>query len=237
LATLLVGASLLAACGGTAATASPTSGGGTPTIAPTSVATPVVTPSSATSLPPTPTFGGTNEPPLGSVCAAFPTIDPKNPLNFPSPVPDPTLEAHFPAQVDGNNVTDLQSGNWAAFVCLGGDSAAIDQLQSQIGVSLADASWASAKAVADDEQVDLFGLRVPGGSAQQLVGVIAQIVALSGHNMTTEGTVGQGTAGGKQVFTYTDANGTSYGLVIGDSLIFAGPMTQSQADEVFSAVR
>ena len=223
--------------GGTAATASPTSGGGTPTGTPTG-STPLVTPSPSGALPATPTFGGTNEPPIGgSVCAAFPTIDPNNPLNFPSPVPDPTLEAHFPAQVDGNNVTDLQSGKWAAFVCMGGDSAAVDQLQSKMGVNLADVTWASASVVADDEQVDRFGLRVPGGNAQQLVNVIAQIVALSGHNLATEGTVGQGTAGGKQVFTYTDENGTSYGLVIGDLLIFAGPMTQSQADEVFSAVR
>jgi len=139
--------------------------------------------------------------------------------------------------VDGNNVTDLQSGSWAAFVCLAGNSSAVDQLQSKIGVNLADVSWATASVVADDEQVDLFGLRVPGGNAQQLVSVISEIVGLSGQTMASQGTVGQGTAGGKPVFTYTTEDGVNYGLVVGDSLIFAGPMTQAQADMVFSAVR
>jgi len=60
---------LVTACGGTAATASPTRGIDQPAITPTA-ATPLVTPSPSGPLPPTPTFGGTNEPPIGNVCAA-----------------------------------------------------------------------------------------------------------------------------------------------------------------------
>src|SRR4051812_50046918 len=92
---------LLAACGGTAATASPTTGGGTPTAAITggpATPTPLVTPSPSGPLPPTPTFGGTNEPPIGGGdFSAFPPTDPPQPPPLPPPPPPPPPRGPLPA--------------------------------------------------------------------------------------------------------------------------------------------
>ena len=232
LATFFAVGTLVAACGGTAATAPPTSGGGTPT---PSGGTPLVTPSPSGPLPPTPTFGGTNEPPLGSICAAYPTIDPSNPYAYPSPVPDPVLEAHFPAEIDGNPVEDLSSTSWAAIACLGSPES-VNQIQTTAGFDLTKLTEADATATVDDEDVEIDAFRLPGGDGSQIVAVLAQLAAASGSSLEP-GTLGQGTAGGKSVITYTDSDGVSYGIVIGDTLVFAGPITQSQADKIFAAIK
>ena len=225
---------LVTACGGTAATASPTRGIDQPAITPTA-ATPLVTPSPSGPLPPTPTFGGTNEPPIGNVCAAYPTIDPSNPYNYPSPVPDTTLEAHFPTEIDGNPVEDLSSQSWAAIACLGSPES-VNQIASTAGFDLTKLTEADATVTVDDEDVEIDAFRLPGGDGNQIVTVLAQLAAASGTGLEP-GTVGQGTAAGKPVITYTDSEGVSYGIVIGDTLIFAGPITQSQADKIFAAIK
>jgi hypothetical protein len=230
--TFVVVGALVAACGGTAATAQPTPGGGTQS---PGGGTPLVTPSPSGALPATPTFGGTNEPPLGNLCAGYPTLDPSNPYAYPSSPPDPTLEAHFPTEIDGNPVTDLNSTSWAAFACLGSPDA-VNGIAGQVGFDLTKLTEAQANATVDDQDVEIDAFRLPGGDGNQIVTVLAQLAAASGSSLEA-GTLGQATAGGKSVITYTDSDGVSYGIVLGDTLIFAGPLTQSQADKIFAAIK
>src|SRR4029078_1676443 len=144
-------------------------------------------------------------------------------------------EAHLPAQIDGNPVTDVSSEDWAAYACIFSPDA-VNRLQSQVGFDLTKLTEADAKATVDDEEVDINLFRLAGGDGNQIVSVLAQIAGASGAHLTPR-TIGQGTAAGKPVITYTDKDGVSYGLVVGDTLIFAGPITQSQADKIFADIK
>src|SRR3970040_1685901 len=93
------------------------SGNPSPTQTPT--ATPAGTPGATTTVPPTGTV--TLPPGAGNECASLPTFDPSNPL--PSFASDPALEAHFPAEIDGEQVRDLTSFSWAQIACIGGQAA------------------------------------------------------------------------------------------------------------------
>src|SRR5437016_4811019 len=102
---------LVAACGSSPAT-STAPGGATQvpgaTQAPGGASqAPVVTPAPIQSIviPTPPPGGGTAS---GTECAAFPTFSLANPLP-PSFPPDTTLEAKFPATIDGQPVKDLST--------------------------------------------------------------------------------------------------------------------------------
>jgi len=233
--TFLAVGTLLAACGGSAATASPTSGGSTATGTPGG-ATPLVTPSPSGPLPATPTFGGTNEPPIGGVCAGLPTANPNNPLQTPTIVPDPALEAHFPAQIDGSPADGLQSSLLAEYWCYY-DAQGIGQLQGGPGLDLAKVTTGQADYTVDDNDITLLAFRNPGGDGNAIAALLSQLVVLSG-NAEDLGQVSQGTVGGKNVYIVTHPDGTKdYGYVSGDTMITAGDLTDSQAQKVFSALQ
>jgi len=221
---------MIAACGGTTPGATSTPGGATPT-----GGTPPLTTPPGSGPTPTTSFGGTNEPPAGNICAGFPTLDPNNPLAEPSQVPDPGLEAHFPAQIDGSDATDVQSGFFAAFACLGG-SQGLQQLQNTAGYDLTKLTWGQADYTVDGEDIELLAFRLPGGDANQIVATLAQLAVAAGADSTIEG-VTQGTAGGKNVIIVAHGDGTQgYGYVTGDTLITVDEATTSQAEKIFAAV-
>lgn len=228
LATLFAAGTLIAACASAAPTAAPT-GGGTPTGVPTGVPT-ATGGTTATATPAT-----TNQP-VSNICAAYPTLDPANPLAIPSPVPDPGLEAHFPAQIDGSDASDVQSGSFAAFVCLGGGQS-LQQLQNSVGYDLSKLTWGQADYEVDDQDVELIAFRTPGGDATQVVGTLAQLIAAVGGQAAIEG-VTQGTVGGKNVYIVANDDGTKgYGYVSGDTLITIDEATTSQAEKIFAALQ
>jgi hypothetical protein len=223
---------IIAACGGTTPAATGTPGGGTPTGVPTGGAT--ATPTPATTPGSTPS--ATNQPPAAAVCAAFGTMDPNNPLVTPVVVPDPTLEAHFPAQIDGSSASEVQSGAFAQYWCFYG-AQGIQQLQNSAGYDLSKLTWGQAKYTVDDDGVTVLGFRIPGGDGNQIVATLAQLVALSG-NAEDLGQVSQGTVAGKNVYIITHDDGTKdYGWVTGDTLLTAGGLTDSQAQKVLSALQ
>jgi hypothetical protein len=232
LAMLFAAGVMMAACGGATPAATSTPGGGTPTGGPTATGGTGATPTPTT---PVSTPGATNQPPAGNICAGFPTLDPNNPLAMPSPVPDPGLEAHFPAQIDGSDATDVESGSFAAFACLGG-SQSLQQLQNTAGYDLTKLTWGQADYTVDGEDVELLAFRIPGGDANQIVATLAQLVVAAGADSTIEG-VTQGTAGGKNVIIVAHDDGTQgYGYVTGDTLITVEEATTSQAEKIFAAV-
>jgi hypothetical protein len=234
LAAPLVGLALLvAACSGPAATPTPATGSPTPgaTTGPTATAT---APGSTSTPLSTATAGATN-PPAGDACAGYPTMDPNN-LALPSFAPDPQLEAHFPAMIDGQPVTDVTSGSLLEFICLTG-SVGLPQLQAVATYNLANLTWGTANATVDGDDVTLVAIRLAGGSGNDLVNSFAQLAAALGGSADVSN-VTSGSAGGKSVLVVTNSDGTtSYGYVSGDTLITVDEITQDEADKIFSAIQ
>src|SRR5512132_3822609 len=116
----------IAACG-TSPSASSTPGA---TLAPGVTATPAgatlpptVAPTGAPTTAPTvvPTGSATGSPIAGTghECDAVPTFSISNP-DPGSPPPDAGLLAHFPAEIDGQPLTDVESMQWLWFLCMFG---------------------------------------------------------------------------------------------------------------------
>lgn len=209
---------LVVACSSAPAGPTATPAGGSPgaTVPPTTGAT-------------APPVGGGNE------CASFPTMDPASPA-LPSFAPDPTLEAHFPTEIDGQPVEELQSGAYLAYLCLGGQ-AAVDRIRGDVSFNLIQLTFASAKVTVDDDEVSLEAFRAPGQDASA---IIATLLAISQQNSEEPvPSLIPSTAGGKSVFsTAPDEDGlASYGYATGDTLIFSDDITQAQADKIFAAIQ
>ena len=217
----LVGSSALAlamiACGGAPAG---------PTLAPGQTATPA---------------GGTAAPSIGGTgheCDAVPTFSAANPAP-PSFPPDPVVEGHFPAAIDGQPVTNVTSQQWVYFLCYVGGQASYDAAVSQAGsdINLAAASFGQAKATVDGEQVDLGAARTPNGDANVLVQKIGFLLAQSGGSALNPSAVQSGNVGGKDVYFWADADGTKgYAYAAGDTLIFFDDVTDSQATKILQAL-
>lgn len=215
----------IAACGASPS-ASSTPGA---TLAPGTTATPAAA---------APTPGGATQPPgggTGTECAAYPTFSLSSP-GLPSFEPDTTLEAKFPTQIDGQPVSDLQTGFWAAFLCMGGQ-AAFDRTAAALpsGLNWATMSYGSATYTVDDEDTELHAFRTPGQDANGIVQGLAQLAAASGQQ--ADGTVTTGTVAGKSVLILTDSSGAkSYGFLSGDTLFFTDNVTDSQAAKIVAAL-
>jgi hypothetical protein len=167
-----------------------------------------------------------------------PTFDLANPIE-PSFPPDPQAEAHFPAMIDGQPVTDVQSQQWLYFLCYLGGQASLEQAAAQGGgnLNMATSSFAQATATVDGEEVDLTAWRTPGADANVLVEYLSVLAATSGTDISVSN-VQQANVGGKNVYTWTDPDdGTkSYAYPAGDTLIFFEDVTDSQATKILSAL-
>ncbi len=205
------------------------------TLAPGATATPA-------GSTPAPTVPGTTTGPTGGVvltgheCDAVPTFSIANPNpSFPQ---DETLNAHFPATIDGQPVTDVTSTQWLYFICMTGGQAAVQQAVNQGGGSfnLATLSWGSATANVDGEDVDLTAFRTAGGDSNSMVQYLSLLAAQSGTTIDVSN-VTQANVGGKNVFTWTDSDGTkNYAYPSGDTLIFFDSVTDSQATKILTAL-
>lgn len=189
----------------------------------------------ATAVAPGPTVA-----PPGSECAAFPTFSPDG--GFPSfpATRDPTLEAKFPAQIDGQPVTGIESGRLLDTMCLFGGQEGVDRMRADAppGIDLVNLVVGSAEATVEDQRVRMTAFRLPGQDGNQLLAnIIALAQTVSGEEPRFVGGVTAATAGGKNVSTMTDTNGdVSYLYVSGDTLIVVDAISASQADKIFSAI-
>ncbi|MEO8625572.1 MAG: hypothetical protein ABI452_02625 [Candidatus Limnocylindrales bacterium] len=232
----MLGAAVMAvavvACGGTTPGASSTPGA---TLAPGATATPA-------GSTPAPTAPGATTAPTGGLvltgheCDAVPTFSLGNPdPSFPQ---DETLNAHFPATIDGQPVTDVTSSQWLYFICMTGGQAAVQRAVSQSGGSfnLASLSWGSATANVDGEDVDMTAFRTAGGDSNSMVQYLSLLAAQAGNQIDVTN-VSQANVGGKNVYTWTDADGTkNYAYASGDTLIVLDSVTDSQATKILSAL-
>jgi hypothetical protein len=222
----LVAAACNATPAGTPTAASATAAAATGTAA---TATPGVT--AASPLPVEPS-GSAGTPSGADPCAGVPTMDPNNPSAFA----DAELEAHFPATVNGQPATDVSSGPFAQFLCSSGADE-VRRLQNLATFDVLQLTWGTEGVITDGENVVLFAYRLPGGDANELVKTLTGLAEASGGDPNISGTVA-GTAGSKQVIVTQNTDGTtSYCYVSTDTLICAYDITQSQADEIFTAVR
>jgi len=202
---------------------------------PSASSTPGTTPAPGTTATP----GGATQPPAGLTgheCDAVPTFDISNP-NPATPVPDTTLAGHFPATIDGQPVTDVQSMQWLYLICQFGGQEAVTSAASEAGgLNIATMSFGSAKATVDGEEVELNAFRTPGQDANAIVEALATIAAQSGTAINP-GDVTATNISGKNVFVWTDEDGAKgYGYPSGDTLVMFDEVTDSQAAKILAAL-
>jgi len=226
----LLGVLMVAACSAQPATQTATPAAATPTVT-TPGTTPSTQPTQTATASVAPATGATQGGATGNECATLPSVNPSS-----SSLSDPALEAHFPAQIDGKPVEDVQSFKWLQIACLGGQQV-IDRLPDTIQLDFSTLSMATARAEVDDGDVKLLAFRTAGADGNLLAQAWASLAAAAGENSQI-GTFGPGTAGGKSVIVATDTDGNStYAWITGDTLIAAVDVTQSQADKIFGAVQ
>ena len=203
-----------------------------PTLAPGQTATPAP----ATLAP------GATATPAGAVitgheCDAVPTFSISNPVE-PSFPRDEVAEGHFPATIDGQPVTDVESQQWLYFLCYLGGQASFEQAANQAGgVNLATSSFAQANATVDGEEVALTAWRSPGTDANSLVQYLSMLALQSGTDITVSD-IQQTNVAGKNVYTWTDSEDGSKGFAYpsGDTLIIFDGVTDSQATKILTAL-
>jgi hypothetical protein len=175
----------------------------------------------------------------GHECDAIPTFSLSNPTE-PSFPPDPVAEGHFPATIDGQPVTDVQSQQWLYFLCYLGGQAQFNQAANQASgqLNLANLTFAQATATVDGEEVDLTAWRTPGTDANQLVQKLGFLAVQAGGNVFDPSAVQSTNIAGKNVYTWTDsADGTKgFAYPSGDTLVFFEDVTDSQATKILTAL-
>jgi hypothetical protein len=204
-----------------------------PTLAPGQTATaalPTVAPGVVTPAPPV----------AGPLCAGMPTfsIDAEATPVFAQ---DQALNAKFPAQINGQPVTDVQSGFWLQSMCYYGASA--EDMAAFLALFPANIapqiSSGSAQVDLDGESVFISAFRVPGADANIIFSHIPEFIAALGGDPATaaDSTVTQGNVGGKNVYVVTDSDGdVSYNYVSGDTL-FTVDSSETAAAAVFAALQ
>jgi hypothetical protein len=162
-------------------------------------------------------------------------------LNTPAPsLPaDTQLTARFPAQIDGNPVTDIQSAYWIAAICMfQGEAGAQQMLQNLPGSGLEQMSIANASATVDDEEVQITAIRIPGQDANLIItNFDAFARAIGMEDAADRPTITPANIGGKNAYISTDADGdVSYGFASGDVFFTVSDVTQEQAAIIFAAI-
>jgi hypothetical protein len=174
-------------------------------------------------------------------CASIPTIDPANPPDTLGLTGDPTLEAEFPAEIDGETLTDVSSARWIETLCDMGGPASVDAAARNLppGLDQSAMSVGSAAATVGGKPVTIVAFRLPGHRGDELLGAVGDLSAAifpDAPKFTTALTAT--TAGGKSVSRWTNpADGRdSYLYANGDTLWTVDGIDQSQADKIFAAL-
>jgi hypothetical protein len=239
----LLGASVLAACGGGSATPTPTARPAAPSpTAPTATSPSASTPAGGSSVAPTVPAASSGAEPTEGAAPSFEIPS----FAVPSFAPDDELAAKFPKTVDGQPVTNLQTYFFVDLLGFGGQNPERMQQLAQslagFGIDLNTLSGGSVSATVGGEEVQLQAIRAPGGDASQIVthyneiaGVFRQV--FGGEEPSTPPTLSQTDLGGKHVTVATDADGDKTFLYpTGDTLWIVDNMTDEQAAAVLGAL-
>jgi hypothetical protein len=153
---------------------------------------------------------------------------------IPSFGSDPTIEAAFPAQIDGKPLTGITSANFLAVVQSFSTpeqvQAFVSGMQS-INVNPATVGFGSANATVDDNPVQLQLVRFPGGDARVALDILVRIdQPETPPQITTE------TIGGKSVTVATTDGDREYYYVNGEWAWFLPDAEQSEAEVIFAAL-
>jgi hypothetical protein len=217
---------VVVACSAAPATNTTPPGGTTgPTQAPTATA-------QATQQGTAPPVGG------GTECGAFPTFSLASPV-IPSFAPDPVIVALFPAEIDGQPVTDVQSASWLQTICFYGGQAQVDRLKatSSGGTLLANLTFGSATANVGGSDVNLSAFRIPGSDGNQIIQNASLFVAGLTGQTPEPFTTTQTTIGGKAAYVITDSSGSvSYAYVKGDAVVVIDNADATQAATILAAL-
>jgi hypothetical protein len=219
---------LVAACGGTAAPTQTPAGG---------------TPAGATATTPSGTAAGTPQataPPVGggTECAPYASLNPAS-YALPSFSPDPQIEAVFPAQIDGQPVTNVQSGSWLESICFYGGQADVDQIKARAGGSLilSNLSYGSADATVGGQDVTLEAFRIAGADGNAIIQNLSVLVAGITGQTPQPYTTSQTTIGGKPVWVITDSEErVSYAYVKGDTVVSVTDVSPQDAATIIAAL-
>ncbi|HUP83284.1 MAG TPA: hypothetical protein VM284_03740 [Candidatus Limnocylindria bacterium] len=197
---------------------------------------PTLPPGVPTLPPGVPTF-----PPVdgASVCAGQPTYS-ADASATPVFAQDATLNAAFPTTINGQPVTDIQSGFWLQSMCYYGASA--QEVASFLAIFPAalapQISSGSADVELDGETVDIQAFRVPGSDANLIFSHIPEFIAALGGDPASAANdvVTQSNIGGKNAYVITDEDGdVTYNYVSGDT-VWSVDASESAAAAVFAAL-
>ncbi len=243
MAATLVGASVLAACGGGSATPTPAASAAHPSASAPSAAGPSASTGAGASVAPTAAEASSG---AGSSQGALPSFAIPS-FAIPSFASDNDLAAKFPKTIDGQPVTNVQTFLFIDMLGFGGkNQQQIQQLAqslSSFGIDLNTLSSGSADATVGGQDVQLQALRAPGGDASQIVTHYNEIAAVFSQALgnaapSSAPTLSQTNLGGKAVTLATDADGTkTYLYPTGDTLWIVDNMTDDQAGTVLGALQ
>ena len=226
-AAVLSGAVLLVSCGGNSATTAP--------IGATSVpagATPVAT-------TPAPTTTAAVTPAVTTADVATPI--PGTSLAPPSLTPDPVLASKFPATIDGQPVTGVQTGLYSDIIRqFGGTDAEFQKavaMFASIGIDFNRMSFGTASGTVDGEAVQLEALRTPDTDANKIVQNYAMMVGGLDASPPPPPTMSQSTISGKNVAVAVSSEGdTAVLYATGDTLFLLQGTTDSQTAKILQAL-
>ena len=173
----------------------------------------------------------------GHECDAVPTFSASNP--GPSFSPDTDLEGHFPPEIDGNPVTNVNSLQWVEMICMFGGQAALQESATGFGnLPLGQMSFGSADASVDGDDISLSAFRTPGQNAGGVVQYLSTLAAMGNAGMSISGSVNQTNISGKDVYVFTDTDGAkSYAVPLGDTLVFFDSATDDEAAKIIAALQ
>jgi hypothetical protein len=165
------------------------------------------------------TTGPVVNPPAGNLCAGMPTFNPQAP--FPSFPADEALKAKFPAEIDGNPVTDVNSSYFIQFLCVFGDADAIGRFSQAFGNNATALSIGTGDVEIDGDSVTISAFRLAGGDANQMLQHLPELAQAIGADPAqfANTTTSQTNIGGKTITVLTDEDGdVTYLYPSGDTI-------------------
>ena len=159
----------------------------------------------------------------------------------PSLTPDPVLAAKFPATIDGQPVTGVQTGLYSDI--LQQFSSSSEELQkatamfASIGIDFSRMSFGAATATVDGTTVALEALRTPDTDANKIVQNYALMVGGLDASPPPPPTMSQSNISGKNVTLAVASDGRTTVLYpTGDTLFLIQGTTDSQTAKILQAL-
>jgi hypothetical protein len=157
-------------------------------------------------------------------------------FSIPSFVPDPVIDASWPAQIDGQPLTGKSSANFMTLlVTFETEPENIQRFVTAmqgLGVDPTAISYGNASAKVDDEDVNIQLIRFPGGNAAAALDAVVRIDPDDEVPTFTNQTIG----GKNAMVAVTGDDDPEYYYINGDLVWFLPDATPEQAEVVFAAL-